>query len=99
MDVELERGNPSQLIPLECLQEGVIAGWWRQVKTRGFAVPYAPKFQPISNDYDMWSNNCSTIVLTAMKVGGAERILPFQAGIVTPEHICYYAVRLRARGG
>jgi hypothetical protein len=98
-DVLAEHGNPTRIISLKCLQETTIAHWWHQVKIHGAAIPLAPKFQLVSSDYDLWYNNCSTIVLTAMKVGGSESLLPFDASVITPEHIWYYAWRLSQAGG
>ena len=94
-DVQLELGNPSRIVSLDCLAETTIAKWWKQAKASGSAFPYARRLQPVSNNYDLWDNNCSTIVLLAMKVGGSEKILPFRAGIVTPLHIWMYASRLK----
>lgn len=98
-DVESEHGNPNYFVSLKCLEENRIAHWWNQVKAHGVGIPLASRFQPVSNDYDLWDNNCSTIVLLAMRVGGSERVAPFQGGIVTPINILFYARTLQLLGG
>jgi hypothetical protein len=68
-DVESEKGNPTEIITLNCLDDEAVASWWRSLKDGGFATGYKVYLQPKNNDYDLFRNNCSTIVLLALRVG------------------------------
>ena len=95
-DVELEMGNPTDIIPLGCLDEELAAEWWRRVRIQGTAIPFAPSFQPRGDDYNLFTNNCSDLVLLAMRVGGSEKVCLWTQGIiVTPWGIRDYARQLQ----
>lgn len=75
-DVEAE-GGPSIDIPLECLDDDVIASWWTNlVHNRGMMTPYSLGHWPRDRNYHLYRTNCSSVVAHAMRIGGADKYMP-----------------------
>jgi hypothetical protein len=111
-DVESECGNPSEIITLNCMDDEVAASWWRGVKVGGFVTPYKLYANPESNNYDLFYNNCSTIVLLALRISVPDNLLRRTGQLykcyfdcdrppplVTPSDISYLAGVIQSRGG
>lgn len=96
-DVEAEGGQPT-IIDLPSLNDQAIADWWERVRDNGFATPYSLEVLPKSDNYDLYSNNCSTIVFRAMLIGGAAEIVSYpKFDTVTPVCIMTWAKLIVAK--
>lgn len=99
-DVAGEEGNLPISVDLTCLNDNLISQWWRLVKYTGFSVPYSLEVLPESNDYELFSNNCSTVVFRGMIIGGGTSIVPFpKFDTVTPPHILLWAKAISITAG
>ena len=97
-DVRAENANPTYIISINCLDEDAISHWWNKLDKRQSLIPYSPNLIPNSENYDLYRNNCSTIVALAMKVGGADRVVPFpEFNLLTPIHIHTWASLIKIR--
>lgn len=94
-DVKSEGSFPTT-VDLPFLDDSAISKWWENYKFYGLAAPYSPLELPTTNNYDLWANNCSTTVLRAMKIGGADLVVPSPtSSVITPSDILSWANRLR----
>lgn len=99
-DVRSEGGQQPISVDLPNLADQMIADWWGRVRDTGFAVPYSLEVLPQSKDYDLYINNCSTIVFRAMMIGGAMQSVSFaKFETITPPHILAWAKMIVAKEG
>jgi len=91
-DIAAEGAKPGLSQPIRGLAEDVIRSWWVRVAERGFAIPYTIENNPKTTHFDLWRTNCSNIVAIALRLGGAERIVPLpRFDMMTPIHIAAWA--------
>jgi hypothetical protein len=99
-DVRSEDGQQPISVDLPGLADQMIADWWDRVKDTGFGAPYSLEVLPKSNNYDLYVNNCATIVFRAMIIGGAMQSVPFpKFDTITPPHILTWAKMIAAKEG
>jgi hypothetical protein len=99
-DVRSEGGQQPITVDLPNLADQSIADWWERVKDTGFAAPYSLEVLPRDNNYDLYANNCSTIVFRAMVIGGAMESVPCpKFDTITPLHILTWAKMIAVREG
>lgn len=92
-DKQEEGRDPDWRITIKGLNEGAILNWWEQFGlVRGRTVLQGPL-----PAYQLYTQNCSTVVALALRVGGSEKYLPLGRGVAralelwTPIHIMLYA--------
>jgi hypothetical protein len=99
-DIESE-GEPPIDIPLDCLEDSVIASWWSNlVHNKGMMTPYSLGHWPRDQNYHLYRTNCSSVVAHAMRLGGADKYMPLMnVDRITPIGIESWARQIQLVAG